>query len=602
MAKTLQIRRLLGMAALLGTAFSVVGMRLVELQVVRHEELAARARQQTHREVAFEPRRGEIRDRNGIPLARSLPAKAVYADPSLLGGRHVEVAHAIAPLLEQDPRELARALEPRYLTRSGGEQVTVQYVSLGRRVSRETWEEIRRRMEQLAATHGQGDLKRAVTTEGADSQIRYYPGGRMAAHVLGFLNYEGEGVHGIELMFNEKLKGIRGWRRTEVDSSRHELVAFRDQNVKPEEGLNVILTLDERVQGIVEAELAETLARFNAVSASAVVARPRTGEILAMATLPNFDPNDPGREVALNGRNRVISDQIEPGSTFKIVAVSAALNEGLLSLQDRIDCEQQRFLYAGRYLRDTHPYGLLTVQEVIAKSSNIGTAKIALRLGGEGLYEYMQRFGYGRTTGLPLPNEVTGTVYPPARWDGLMITRIPMGQAVAVTPIQMVMAYSAIANGGNLMRPILVDRLEDASGVVVARNEPTRIRRVISEEVAADMVESLKMVVSSNGTARMAQLEHYRVAGKTGTAQKPEAGRYAPGKYVASFIGFFPADKPEVCIYVVVDEPKPMYYGSVVAVPAFKNIAQRLANYLNIPPDSPPAPRPPSTLVVRGVN
>jgi cell division protein FtsI/penicillin-binding protein 2 len=281
----------------------------------------------------------------------------------------------------------------------------------------------------------------------------------------------------------------------------------------------------------------------------------------------------------------VISDVVEPGSTFKIVVVSGALNDSVVRLTDVFDCEHGLFAFAGRSLHDHEPYGVLSVKSIITKSSNIGAAKVGIQLGQNRLYNYIRDFGFGVRTGVPLPGEVNGIVHPVKNWSKVSIAQIPMGQGVAVTRLQMMMAMCAIANNGCLMRPMIVDRLQDRDGNVVARYSPQRVRRVIDESTAKLMVEALKTVVSPEGTAPKAALDHYTVAGKTGTAQKVEHGEYVHGKYVSSFVGFFPADNPELCISVVLDEPKEGYYGGLVAAPVFKQIAERVANYANIHPD-----------------
>jgi cell division protein FtsI/penicillin-binding protein 2 len=314
--------------------------------------------------------------------------------------------------------------------------------------------------------------------------------------------------------------------------------------------------------------------------------RPGTGEILAMASLPNYDPNTPAT-VTPETRDRVITDVVEPGSTFKIVVVSGALNEGAVKLNDTFDCEHGHFAFAGKILHDHEPFGLLTTQGIVTKSSNIGAAKIGIRLGEQNLYHYAWNFGFGQRTGVLLPGEVSGILHPVTNWSKVSVAQIPMGQGVAVTRLQMLMAMAALANDGWLMRPMLVSRLEDRNGKVVQKYEPQRVRQVVNEATDKLMVDVLKTVVSPEGTAPGAAMKDYVVAGKTGTAQKAENGVYVPGKYVASFIGFFPADNPQVCISIVMDEPKEGYYGGQVCGPVFKEIAGRCASYLNIPPDSP---------------
>jgi cell division protein FtsI/penicillin-binding protein 2 len=286
-------------------------------------------------------------------------------------------------------------------------------------------------------------------------------------------------------------------------------------------------------------------------------------------------------------RNRIIADQVEPGSTFKIVVVSAALNENVVTLADTFDCEHGHWQYMGKTLHDTHAgYGVLTVENIITKSSNIGAAKIAVyKLGEQKLYDYIRAFGFGTRTGVTLPGEASGLVWSVPKWDKLMISRIPMGHAVAVTHMQMAMAMCAIANEGRLMRPMLIDHLQDQGGKVFARYEPQEVRQAISPEAAKQLVTALKTVTTKDGTAPKAALEFYTVAGKTGTAHKAVNGQYALDKYISSFMGFFPADNPELCVTVMLDEPHGGYYGGQTAAPIFKRIAEQVASYWKLPPD-----------------
>jgi cell division protein FtsI (penicillin-binding protein 3) len=316
-----------------------------------------------------------------------------------------------------------------------------------------------------------------------------------------------------------------------------------------------------------------------------------------MATLPNFDPNNPGAAPPDALRDRVISDVMEPGSTFKTIVISAALNEHVVSLNDTVFCENGVFHYGGITLHDAEHdhFGNLTVEQVLEKSSNIGASKIGIKLQAPRLYDYMIRYGLGAKTGIPLPYESSAAnfVRPPDEWGKYSIAQIPMGQGVAVTRLQMAMAIGAIANGGVLMRPMLVKRLQDREGNVVQQYEPQTVRRVISEETAKEMVEALKTVASDDGTAPQARMANYVVAGKTGTAQKVVNGTYSNNKFVISFIGFFPADDPQLCISIVMDAPKEggRAFGGALCGPVFRQIAERCASYLNIPPDKNlPAP------------
>lgn len=573
--------------------FAALGYRLVDLQVVRHHDLQERAEHNTHRTISRPPMRGQILDIRGNPLATSIPAKIICADPSLIGDERAIVARAIAPLLQTNEPYLLDRLTPRI--RENGK--TNGYIVLKHKVTLDTWDAIQKAMAKLSFGVDEKKLKpaerriyssirdKALFAE--DDEIRVYPNGRLASHVLGYVANDDlqTGQNGIELAFNSRLTGVRGWLRTEIDKKQRELVVFREEAVDPRDGLNVVLTIDSGLQNIVENELAEIMKKHTPASVSCTMLRPRTGEILAMATLPNFDPNRPGASSMAALRNRVISDICEPGSTFKIVVVTGGLNEQLVRLSDVFNCEHGHFAFAGKVLHDHEAYGDLSVIGIITKSSNIGAAKVGIRLGEQKLYHYITDFGFGSRTGIPLPGEVSGIVHPVEKWTKVSIAQIPMGQGIAVTPLQMVMAMGAIANHGVLMRPMLVDRLENSDGKIVAKYQPQPVRTIASERAINDMITALKTVPTKDGTAEKAHMEHFTVAGKTGTAQKVEHGHYASGKYFSSFIGFFPADNPEILISIVLDEPKNGHYGGQTAAPFFKEIADAAANYLNLKPD-----------------
>ncbi|MGA9777968.1 MAG: penicillin-binding protein 2 [Verrucomicrobiia bacterium] len=624
MIKQLQLRRMLLLLALLGLAFAGLGYRLVDLQLLRHDELAALAQQNTEFEFFREPRRGSILDAHGNLLATSIFVKTVCADPGLIGNQQATVARTLAPLLQMSEADLYQRLLPRVRQNEKNETVTNRYVVLRHKVRDETWQEIQTAMSRLSFGPDEAGFSRdqrafcsnlrahAIFTSPVDDQLRVYPNGSLAAHVLGFVGtdelsvdsqpvLETSGQDGVELSLNSALSGVPGWRVTEMDRRRQELVSLRDQDVQPRDGYNVVLTIDGVIQHIVETALTNAMDKHTPVSITGIVIRPQTGEILALATLPDFDPNNPGASSADARRDRAISDIMEPGSTFKIVVVSGALNEGVVQLTDIFDCDHGHFAYAGRVLHDHEPFDLLTTESIITKSSNIGAAKIGIRLGEDRLYDYACGFGFGQRTGIPLPGEVAGILHPVKDWSKVSIAQIPMGQGVAVTRLQMAMAMCAIANGGNLMQPMLVSRLMDRNGNVVAQYAPQVIRQVINPATDKLMVEALKTVVSPEGTAPDAALKDYVVAGKTGTAQKAGPGGYLPGKYFASFIGFFPADNPQLCISIVMDDPKEGYYGGQVCGPIFREIAERCASYLNMPPDeNAPEPGSPPPLVAAG--
>ncbi|HEY1790704.1 MAG TPA: penicillin-binding protein 2 [Verrucomicrobiae bacterium] len=625
MINRLQLKRAVLLLVVMSAAFAGLGYRLVDLQVLRHDELARLEQENTQREYWQSPRRGDVLDTHGNILATSEPVKTVCADPSLLGDQQAAVARALAPLLQMPEADLCQKLFYHVSKDDKGQSITnnFHYVRLQHNVSEQTWAKIQETMNLLNFGVNEAQLPKAqrefYRTLRADAifaepdEMRVYPNGALAAQVLGFCGRQDVsldnhvfsqmfGHDGVEEAFNSKLSGVAGWRVSEMDGKHQELVALRDVNVQPRDGLNVVLTIDSVIQDTVETALAKAMQEHTPRSITGIVIRPSTGEILAMATLPHYDPNRPDT-ITPETRDRCITDVMEPGSTFKIVVVSGALNEGIVHLNDQWDCENGHFAYAGRILHDDKPHGILTTEGIITKSSNIGAAKVGIKLGANFLYDYASDYGFGERTGLPLPGEVSGILHPVKDWSKVSIAQIPMGHGVAVTRLQMEMAMCAIANNGWLMRPMLVKCLQDRDGNVVEQYAPQRVRRVVSDETDKEMIEALKTVVTSDGTAPKAALKDYVVAGKTGTAQKVENGAYVSNRFVASFIGFFPADNPQVCISIVMDDPTEGHFGGDVCAPVFHDVAERCASYLNIPPDQLPgtpqiltASRAPATL------
>jgi cell division protein FtsI/penicillin-binding protein 2 len=618
-----QFNRALALLGLVILAFVGLGFRLMDLQVWRHDELVKMAEIKSVQTTWHPARRGDILDVNGNQLATSVFVKTICADPSLIGGQQAIVARAIAPLLQMSEADLYQRLIPRVVKNSQGETVTngLHYVRLQKNVTDETWRKIQTAMSRLTFGVDETKLSRAnraflrglrsgaVFPDPVDDQLRVYPNGPLAAHVLGFTgtldntNHTADlfGYDGVEKFFDDKLRGAAGWRVTGSDSHKNELVALRDEDVQAESGLNVVLTIDAAIQHIVESALTNAMAKHAPQSITGIVLRPRTGEILALASLPSFDPNDLRTITTNTEPDRVISDVMEPGSTFKTLVISAALNEKVVKLSDSVFCENGIFHYGGITVHDAEHdhFGNLTVQQVLQKSSNIGAAKIGMQLGADKLYEYMQEFGLGAFTGIPLPHEASAKNYVHPLKGKYSIVQIPMGQGVAVTRLQMAMLVGAIANGGVLMHPMLVKRLEDSSGKVVQEYEPKSVRRVVTEATAKQMIEALKTVVSKDGTAPLAAITNYTVAGKTGTAQKVVDGRYSSEKFVVSFIGFFPADNPEICISIVMDSAKEggHAFGGALCGPVFSEIGRRCASYLNLPPDQIPVPSASPTVV-----
>lgn len=592
-------------AGLLLGCFSVLGYRLIDLQIRRHDQLRGSALDNSIETIQLPSRRGNILDANGYKLATSKFVKTIAVDPTRIGKHYPEVADILAPLLGMDKAKLERKLKPTFrkningeiLKKKNGDFVYDKHVRLKRKVLPEVWEEIEKAMAQIELRGVPVKLtqkqrlfyhvlrSKAVYAEATEEQVRVYPARQLAAHVLGYVNAEHVGKEGIERILNTHLTGALGWRTIEHDRGGTEHVERRVQNVPPRNGLDAVLTIDSAIQSIVEEELVRAMRGMKSKAITAIVIDPRTGDVLAMANLPTYDPNMPGNDANVR-RNRAVTDLAEPGSTFKAITVAAALNENEVKLHHKFHCSNGRFLYGGRALHDHHSYGTLTVEEIITKSSNIGAAKIALKLGSEKLHKYITDFGFGKRTGILLLGERNGLVYPVKRWGKLAITRIPMGYGVMVTPLQTVMMMSAIANGGQLMEPRILSKLQDGEGRVVAEYLPKPVRQVVSRKTAEEITVALKTVVAPGGTARRAQLSHYTVAGKTGTAEKVIEGHYSKDLHYSSFVGFFPTDEPQLCIMVAVDEPpKGMHYGGTAAGPVFKEIAEKTASYLGITPD-----------------
>jgi len=552
-----------GVFALALTGFS---WRLIHVQVVQHHEFARHAAEHHLRKDIIHARRGSIRDARGEVLAENLPVRTVVADGSL-----IKNMPAVAEILS---RNLVLPLEEV----EGKIQAERRYVIIKREVSEEAVLKIRE--ELILGEH------RGVHFE--NDSIRLYPNGTMMCHILGFMNFERQGVLGVEKSMNDYLSGRDGYRWIERDRTGKELVPYRGLEKAAEDGLTVQLTIDMGLQSIVESEIDTAFANLNPRSITIILADPHTGEIRALANRPQFDPNRPGEANAESQKNRAVLDMVEPGSTFKIVVVSAALNEATVRPETLIFCENGNFSYGGRILKDSRPHGMLSVMDVLVKSSNIGSAKLAMQMGERRFYEYIRRFGFGERTGVELPGEIGGLVHPPSQWDKLSITRIPMGHAICATPLQLVMAMSAIANGGKLMMPRIVRRLTDSSGRTALDLGPAVIREVITPETAHVVQRALQGVTSEGGTARLARVEGYTVAGKTGTAQRVDPnGGYTPNKYVVSFLGYGPAENPALTCMVIIDDastPQGSNYGGTVAAPIFSQVMGQAMKYLDLVP------------------
>lgn len=559
--------------------FSVFSFRLVYLQMVRHDYYSALAADQSTLRQRIPAERGVIYDTANGVLAHNVPVENVIADPSL-----IKDPAALVPVLAAALKMPAPEIAGR-IARGG------HYVVLKRNLPEADAVSLDAKLHALPGVSL--DAKRhAQKPSGVRFErdlVRCYPNNSLLCHVLGFLNFDHQGIQGVEGSMNRYLKGEDGFREAEHDARGNEIVLYRGTERPPHNGDSVHLTIDMNLQNIVENELDAAMKKYRPKKATIILVRPQTGEILAMANRPNFDLNQVGAAKPEQMKNRAIIDQMEPGSTFKIVTVGAALNEKKVTLDTPIFCENGPWSYGGHLLHDHKYYGEIPVQDVLVKSSNIGAAKIALMLGEEKFFEYICRFGFGQRTGIELPGEIYGSVHAPRSWSAIDITRIPMGHGVAVTPLQMVMAMAAIANGGKLLAPRIVKSIVDEHGTVTVPSAPTFVRQVISPEAAAQVALALRGVVTKRGTAVEAAVPGYTVWGKTGTAQKPDPkGGYEKGKEIVSFIGALPADNPAFVGLVVLDEAQTQTaeenYGGKVAGPIFARVAGQAARYLDLEP------------------
>lgn len=561
---TIQQRRTIVLASFLTAWAVVVVARLVQIQLVRHDHYVTRAAKQHERTLTLTPVRGAIRDARGRVLAESVAAESIYADPQAI----------------TDPKAAARALAA--IKALGVDRNTLE-VKL-RAGNEFAW--IARQVDA-----GVGAEVRALNIDGVytlEEHKRWYPKGTLAAPLLGYVGIDGEGLAGIEHSFDRFARGRAGKVTLLRDARRGMYLVGAEGPHAPVDGHDVVLTIDEVVQFIAERAVRRSVEQYDAVSGTAIVMDPNDGSILAMATWPSFDPNSYRGYPAARWRNRAVQDLYEPGSTFKIVAAAGGLEEGLVTPSDMIDCGDGSIQVANIRIRehDGNRYGVISFAEVLAQSSNVGAVRVGTSLGTNRMYDYARRFGFGERTGVELPGEADGILRPVEKWSKVSNAEIAIGQEIGVTPLQVIQAFSAVANGGRRVTPRIVDRVVDARGQVVYEERVDPGKRVISEKTAAVLNELLKNVVA-NGTGQSAAVPQYIVAGKTGTAQKAARGGYSADKFVGSFAGYVPADRPRIAILVTIDEPKGQHYGSVVAAPAFREIAEGTLRYLGVPPSLP---------------
>lgn len=562
-----------------GLAFVVILGRLSYLHVFEQERLGRIVERNRQKFEVLQACRGRIVDIHGNILATTREVIELGVDPQMVLADQIDQLPKLAKILNLPTEELKKRILTKTIATEGPDGEEIRLI----------------RWQKLADAIDEGTYDKVLAlglkgVYGNRKYERWYPGGPLAAHVLGFVNKEGTPSGGVEAYMDFYLRGQHGWRESENDGRRREIAHLRHREVVPNHGLNIELSIDLMVQHVVEQALAKVVEEYDADNASIIVSDPATGFILALANYPTFDLNHFFDYPLDYHRNRAVTDLFEPGSTFKIVPASGALTEHLVELTDKVDCSLSKVDYKGRSVplpKDHRPMGVLSIEEVITHSSNRGAAHMAMKLGEQKLYDYARAFGFGELTGFGPGGEVKGVLHPVSKWDGLTIGRMPMGHALAATPMQVHYAMGVIANQGVLMQPQIVQKVCDEHGDLIATFSPKAKRRTIHTDIAHTISDLLAKSVS-DGTSKRAQVTGFEVAGKSGTTQKIIDGKYSQSHHVASFSGFFPASRPQFVITVVVDNAKVKgtAWGSLVAAPVFKNIAESLIKYYAMIPPS----------------
>jgi len=557
-------RRLLQLFAVLAAWALIVVARLVQVQLVRHDHYVTRAQKQHERTLDLNPVRGSILDAKGRVLAESVAAESIYADPQAI----------------RDPRAVAKAL-----ARVKGVGLTAREIETKLRVDRSFAWIARQLPLEVAAEVRKLGLPGIYFLE---AHRRAYPRATLAANVIGYVGVDGEGLAGVEHSFDEEVRGKAGKVTLLKDARRGIYLLGGEGANAARNGHHVVLTIDSVIQFIAERALERSVREYRASGGSVIVMNPNDGAILAMASMPTFDPNRFREFSAAAWRNRNVQDLYEPGSTFKIVTAAAGLEERLVTPSQILDCGNGEITIANITIHehDGHRYGLLSFEDVIVNSSNVGAARVGLALGDQRFHRWIRRFGFGARTGLPLPGESGGLVRQTEKWTEVSPASISIGQEIGVTPLQIVRAVASVSTGGLLVEPRIVDRVVDDEGETVWEPKRTEPARVMSEKTAAVLNEILKSAVA-RGTGTKAVLAEHVVAGKTGTAQKAARGGYSADRFVGSFAGYVPADQPRLVILAVIDEPRPEHYGGTVAAPVFREIAEATLRYLGVPPSIP---------------
>lgn len=568
---------------LTGLAFHLYGV-----QIIRHDELYGKARDTYTSVKTKQGKRGEIYDYEGNLLVGNIPCMDICADPEIVGPE--ENCRAATEIIVRDlPHLKKEEVFARLMSKTRTREINGKAVEV-----KNNYAFIDSKVELKAAKNIENGLreKKIKGISFKESSKRFYPKNELLANILGFTNIDKDeviAVIGLEKFFNEFIKPSSS--EIHYERARDGLplsYGWENKIDDVKDGMNVYLTIREPVQAILEEELDKLMEKWKPRAVYAVMADPFTGSIVAVAQRPTFNPNDRKSMLDPDGwRNRITEDIFEPGSIMKPIAVSGALDAGIVTPNTVFDCERGAWFYGGKILRDSHPLDILTVSQIIQKSSNIGTAKIALKMGERRLYYTLKSFGFGDKTGVPLKPETSGIFRALKRWDTLSITRFPIGQGIGVSPLQLVRAYCALANGGYLVKLRMIDKLENPdTGHVIKIPVKPGFKIFKNPATHQQIVNMMKLVTQEGGTATKAAVEGYYVAGKTGTSQKVINGQYSHSKFFASFAGFVPADNPAFVLFVTVDEPQGAQYGGTISAPAFKAISERTLRYLDIKPDT----------------
>jgi len=551
--------------AVFAFGYASVAYRLYTLQIRDHAMLKDMAQKQHKCTVQIVPKRGTIYDAKMRELAISVDTVSVYAVPPRVKDK-MTAAGILAKMTGEDRRKILRELLKKK-----------QFVWIARKLNPEVIQKL-----------DQADLDGVSFLY---ESRRFYPNRTLASGPLGFVGLDNQGLEGIEFQYDNDIKGQPGWFIASVDARRRKIMTEAKGYVEPSGANHLVLTIDKVIQYMTEEELKKAVVENQALSGMAVMMRPSTGEILAMAGYPVINLNEFQDSRPQDRKNRGIIESFEPGSIFKLITLSTAIDQGAVRPQDVFFCENGAYHFRTTVYHDTHEHGWLSVSQILQLSSNIGAIKIGEKLKDKDFYRSMKNFGLGEKTKVDLPGESAGMLRPVSKWSGLSMASISMGQEVSVTALQFLTAVCAIANKGVRMQPYVVSHVINPEGKVILENKPRAVTKVISDKTAEFMISSMELVVSKEGTAPLADIPGYRVAGKTGTSQKFDFNirRYSKDKYVASFVGVVPSKNPEIALIVVLNEPQgSSYYGGVVSAPVFRRIAERTLRYLRVPPEKSP--------------